>query len=155
MDPITIKPHHFMDIIKLYGAGLETFVPDEALGHDFYRVGNMILTTPAQPLLLTTGGDHICFPCRQYRGACQDSLTHIPGYTSKDAYNRQLDTRILTLFSLTPGPHPARTLCKTLYEGRQKIFDVWQEEDAAATRRRFELFTAGAQKYLARWPLPG
>lgn len=26
---IIIKPHHFMDIIKLYGSGIEVFVPDE------------------------------------------------------------------------------------------------------------------------------
>lgn len=29
MESITIKPHHFMDIIKLYGAGIKTFIPDE------------------------------------------------------------------------------------------------------------------------------
>ena len=41
--PITIKPHHFLDIIKLYGNGLEKFVPDKNYGHDFYKVGNIIL----------------------------------------------------------------------------------------------------------------
>ncbi len=44
METITIKPHHFMDIIKLYGAGIESFVPDEKLGHDFYRIGNLRLS---------------------------------------------------------------------------------------------------------------
>ena len=38
MEKITIKPHHFMDIIKLYGSGLEVFVPDEKIGHDFYKL---------------------------------------------------------------------------------------------------------------------
>ena len=39
-DEIIIKPHHFIDIIKLYGAGIERFVPDEPMGHDFYKVAN-------------------------------------------------------------------------------------------------------------------
>ena len=34
VDEIIIKPHHFIDIIKLYGAGIERFIPDEPMGHD-------------------------------------------------------------------------------------------------------------------------
>lgn len=29
---VLIKPHHFMDIIKLYGAGIEVFVPAPDVG---------------------------------------------------------------------------------------------------------------------------
>ena len=29
MTTVKIKPHHFMDIIKLYGSGITEFVPDE------------------------------------------------------------------------------------------------------------------------------
>lgn len=100
METITIKPHHFMDIIKLYGAGIESFVPDEKLGHDFYRIGNLVLAYHAQPLLLTIEGDDICKPCRQYRGLCQDALTNIPGFTGKDEYNHALDSRVLSLYGL-------------------------------------------------------
>lgn len=32
---MVIKPHHFMDIIKLYGGGIQVFVPDTDYGHDF------------------------------------------------------------------------------------------------------------------------
>ena len=59
METITIKPHHFMDIIKLYGAGIENFVPDKKLDHDFYRIGNLVLECLTQPLLLTIEGDDI------------------------------------------------------------------------------------------------
>ena len=38
MNSILIKPHHFIDIIKLYGSGIDRFVPDEKMGHDFYKV---------------------------------------------------------------------------------------------------------------------
>ena len=46
MEKITIKPHHFMDIIKLYGTGIERFVPDQKRGHDFYRIANLIVQNP-------------------------------------------------------------------------------------------------------------
>lgn len=35
MEEIKIKPHHFMDIIKLYGSDIEVFVPDEKWGTTF------------------------------------------------------------------------------------------------------------------------
>ena len=38
MNSILIKPHHFIDIIKLYGSGIDRFVPDEKMGHDFIRL---------------------------------------------------------------------------------------------------------------------
>ena len=40
-DKIIIKPHHFLDIIKLHGAGLNTFIPDKKMKHDFYKIGNI------------------------------------------------------------------------------------------------------------------
>ena len=43
MNSILIKPHHFIDIIKLYGSGIDRFVPDEKMGHDFYKVANEII----------------------------------------------------------------------------------------------------------------
>lgn len=47
MDSILIKPHHFIDIIKLYGSGIDRFVPDEKMGHDFYKVANEIIDNPS------------------------------------------------------------------------------------------------------------
>lgn len=151
MEALTLKPHHFMDILKLYGAGVEEFVPDKKLGHDFYRAGNLILENPDLPVFLTSEGDDICRPCRAYRGCCQDGLSHIPGYTSKDAYNHQLDSRIFSLFGLSGGPYTALELCEILYADREKIFQVWIEEESSAVQQRCERFTAGAEKYLACW----
>lgn len=34
---IIIKPHHLIDIIKLYGAGVEYFVPDEFFNTIFIK----------------------------------------------------------------------------------------------------------------------
>lgn len=46
MKTVIIKPHHFMDIFKLYGTGIEEFVPDQKMGHDFYAIANAIIKNP-------------------------------------------------------------------------------------------------------------
>ena len=92
---VVIKPHHFMDIIKLYGSGINEFVPDLKMQHDFYRVANMIIHNPATILKLTTGGDDICRPCLKYRTVCVDTIDH---RISKDEYNRYLDQKIIELY---------------------------------------------------------
>ena len=77
MNSILIKPHHFIDIIKLYGSGIDRFVPDEKMGHDFYKVANEIIDNPSVDLKLTIDGDDICKPCKKYHEQCIDPLTHI------------------------------------------------------------------------------
>ena len=101
MNSILIKPHHFIDIIKLYGSGIDRFVPDEKMGHDFYKVANEIIDNPSVDLKLTIDGDDICKPCKKYHEQCVDPLMHIQGYTSKDVYNKTLDKRIIKLYNLT------------------------------------------------------
>ena len=54
MNSILIKPHHFIDIIKLYGSGIDRFVPDEKMGHDFYKVANEIIENPSVDLMEMT-----------------------------------------------------------------------------------------------------
>lgn len=61
---IKIKPHHFMDIIKLYGSGLNEFIPDQVYQHDFYLVANEIVNNHQVELTLTDGEDDICRPCK-------------------------------------------------------------------------------------------
>lgn len=148
MTSITIKPHHFIDILKLYGSGLTLFVPDEAMGHDFYRIGNLILERPELPLRLTIEGDDICKPCRFYKNRCMDSVSHISGFTEKDTYNRLLDTRIITLFELSAPTYTAAELCEILFRNSALIFDVWQEENEETTKTRHRLFSDGAKRYL-------
>ena len=41
---IVIKPHHLLDIFKLYGKGIENFVPDKNYNHNFYFIGNVNIT---------------------------------------------------------------------------------------------------------------
>lgn len=154
---IRIKPHHFMDIIKLHGAGISCFVPDKAYGHDFYRIGNRILGTHDLRLQMTVDGDAICIPCRHYvaggKGLCADTIAHIEGCTSKDEWNKVLDRRIIRAAGLeTEKIYTAGALCRRLYEIRDAIFEIWREDDQEQTTQRYQLFSQGAERYLGGIP---
>ena len=146
---ITIKPHHFMDIIKLYGKGITVFVPDTNMGHDFYAVANEILAKKQTILKLTTEGDDICKPCRFYKTQCTDPLTTIPGYTSKNTYNTTLDERMMQFFHLnTQKTYSSQELCSIYFAHHDFIFQIWKEENDAVTKARHDWFVKGAKKYL-------
>ncbi len=150
-DTITIKPHHFMDIIKLYGSGIEVFVPDEKMRHDFYKIANAVIGNPNLCIHLTIEGDDICLPCKMYTGTCTDTISHIPGISSKNDYNKSLDARILEFFQLEKPEYTALELCQILYQSHEQIFRVWQEEEDQITKKRHRLFLQGAKKYLAKY----
>lgn len=150
MDSIKIKPHHFMDIIKLYGAGIEEFVPDEKMGHDFYRVANLIVNSSNIELNLTIEADDICKPCKMCNdNICIDKLEHIEKFDSKDAYNKTLDIRLINILKLDIDKiYSAKELCEIMLENHHHIFNVWIEESSMITQKRHDMFLAGAYKYL-------
>lgn len=149
MKKITIKPHHFMDIIKLYGKGIELFVPDEKMGHDFYKVANQIIQDKNTALQLTIYGDDICTPCKSYKDHCIDLLTSIHGFTTKNEYNKALDERMIALFHLDKNKtYTAKELCSIYLNNHELIFQVWKEEDSSITIKRHDWFVKGANKYL-------
>lgn len=153
-----IKPHHFMDIIKLYGAGVEVFVPAPDYGHDFYRIANEMIGNHNVSVTLTTGADDICGPCIHLggdgagNGTCQDSISHIKGITSKDQYNKLLDTRIMEELGLcTDALYTAAELCRIMGAKPGLVQAVWREEaeeHEEAAWKRACLFAAGVKKYL-------
>lgn len=152
MTTITIKPHHFIDIIKLYGSGIEKFIPDLKMGHDFYKIANIIIENPDVLLTLTIQVDDICTPCHVCKNhVCVDKLSHIEGYTLKDTYNKVLDTRILELYQLDKNKlYTASDLCTIFYNHHDYIYKVWLEEDDQITLKRHDLFVAGAKKFLVK-----
>lgn len=147
---IIIKPHHFMDIIKLFGSGIDVFVPDEKMQHDFYKIANEIIKNPQVKLSLTIDADDICQPCVQcINGICDDELPKTLGNIKKDDYNKRLDQRLIDYLHLNlKEQYTALSLCRIMYEKKDIIFKVWLEEDDKITQRRFELFQLGAKKYL-------
>lgn len=149
---ITIKPHHYVDIIKLYGSGLTRFVPDEEYHHDFYRIGNEIVSDPNIQLQFTLKCDDICSTCKckNEQGLCEDSVFHLPGYTSKECYNKMLDERLIQLLCLKMDrTYTSKEYCELLYAHKEVIFDVWTVEERSITKHRYELFCKGCERYLA------
>lgn len=48
------------------------------MGHDFYKVANVIIRNPDVTLQLIIHGDDICKPCKKFNDICTDVLHHIP-----------------------------------------------------------------------------
>jgi len=51
---------------------------------------------------------------------------------------------------LSEPAYTAAELCEILFRSFLLIFDVWQEENAEITQKRYQLFSAGAKRYLER-----
>jgi hypothetical protein len=99
MDTIKIKPHHLLDILKLHGKGRDFFVPDEAYGHDFYRVANSIVNCDVEKIIFIIGCDDICEPCRfNKNGKCSDKV----GKTdeSKEEHNFIIDQKLFDILGI-------------------------------------------------------
>lgn len=151
---MVIKPHHFMDIIKLYGGGIQVFVPDMDYGHDFYRAANEIIGNHRIRIEVTSGADDICRPCRFLGsgGTCTDCITHIKGICSKNSYNEMLDRRIMDILGLDEkAVYTAEELCRMMGDHPELVTEVWKEEADSCretVRKREQLFGAGVRKYL-------
>ena len=148
---ILLKPHHFLDIIKLYGFGLSFFVPDPRYGHNFYKVGNFILKNPQKNIILTSKADDICRPCKFLKdGKCIDKIKNFI-YSS---WNQIIDERILNNLNLKKGD--SLTIFKLCQLSRQKltpikIAEIWRERSEKETKKRIKYLLKGLNKYLRKF----
>jgi len=151
---ILMKPHHFLDIIKLYGAGLEKFIPDIERGHDFWKIGNMVLENPDLIFRLTAGNDSICVPCKfNEKEKCIDVVEIDLGEMPKDEFNKAIDGNIFRKLGIEEGAvFSAREFCRLAKEklGKEDIFEIWNQKSEAETEKRCEMLFAGFEKYLER-----
>lgn len=103
MYTIIIKPHHLLDILKLYGKGLEVFVPDPSYGHDFYKAANKIVNRELEFVIFTIHGDDICKPCKYNRaGTCTDRVS-VTSSEQKENHNREIDAVLFRELGLEHG----------------------------------------------------
>ena len=71
---ISIKPHHFVDIITAFGGGRTEFEP-HPYAHALHSVAERILSDPGVRLRIELGADDICLPCRHNAdGLCDDTI---------------------------------------------------------------------------------
>lgn len=98
---ITIKPHHLLDIFKLYGKGIEKFVPDEKYDHNFYFVGNAVVGNEIDKVEFTYGCDDICKPCNYLKqNICIDTFSYNDIIYQKNDYNEKLDITLIRLLDI-------------------------------------------------------
>lgn len=95
-----LRPHHVLDIIADYGHGAE-FKP-HPYGHAVHTVARAILAQVERQIEFVVGADEICRPCihLQSDGRCDDVLSQLDPPISKQAYNDDLDTRVLNYLGL-------------------------------------------------------
>ncbi len=154
LEKLVIKPHHFLDIIKLYGAGVAHFTPDLRYGHDFYRAANKILENPNVLIALTTGADDICYPCRfNKNGHCVDSMPEGSQVLSKDEWNRTIDARLLNALSLNEIDETEAIAFAAIAQEKltsRVISEVWRERPRDETGKRIASLQKGLRKYLEK-----
>lgn len=154
-ETLLIKPHHFLDIMKLFGSGLDSFVPNVEYGHNFWKVGNEILENPDIQLELTLGNDTICVPCKFSNGLICTGVTSADSEEiSKDVWNKTIDQRLFDIFGFKNGTKiSALELCKLAKEkiSRADILAVWKEKPIEITEKRAVFLIAGIEKYLEKY----
>jgi hypothetical protein len=152
MKKIIVKPHHFLDIIKLYGSGLDHFVPAPDFGHDFYRVGNIILDNPDAIIRLTIEGDDICIPCKYFDGEeCTGKSKNNPQYLKKENWNKLIDSRLFKKLGLTEGDEIKSLDLVMLVKNKIKekdILEIWREK---IIPQRAPFLLKGIDKYIDKY----
>jgi hypothetical protein len=145
--PVRIKPHHLLDLIRDFGAG-RVHEP-HPYGHAVHLVAEMVRSNPGLPVELTSGADAICAPCRNLVGGrCTDS-TRAPGYeTSKETWNRLIDSRIFARLGLKENDRLfAHEFCKLAIERLGDIRTIYPEVDPENTAWRAKNLEKGLREY--------
>jgi hypothetical protein len=97
---LKLRPHHILDIVR--NIGNERQVVPHEYGHLVHEITNIIQSNSNTECLLVVENDSICGPCRMLTSdnKCIDVLNQLEEPISKQVYNDDLDTRILSLLGI-------------------------------------------------------
>jgi len=151
-DVISIKPHHFVDILTALGGGHMNPEP-HPYGHALHRVTRQILDNRDIRLRIELGADDICRPCRHnVNGQCDDTIDtsfRPAAPKSKEAWNLLIDTRWCERLILRQGDTlTARQLCERIREHAGDITDIYREIPAARTAEKQTRLQQGIATFL-------
>jgi hypothetical protein len=140
-----LRPHHLLDIITQYGAGVP-FRPHH-YGHALHSVAETVIANPDLLVELVVDADDICAPCSHLvQGRCDDVLSRVEPPTAKQDYNDDLDHRLLAYLGITEGDvMSVRQYLKVVrchLEGIEKICTHPREDE----KSRLEDLTRGVAK---------
>ena len=149
---ISIKPHHFIDVVTAFGAGQETFAP-HPYGHAVHTVSKRILSDPDVSLEMELGADDICVGCvHNTSGLCDDTIdtSYRPDApSSKREWNLRIDRRWCERLELKQGdPLTARQFCQRVRDRAGDITDIYREIPADRTAQRAQNLKAGVDRLL-------
>jgi len=151
---ITIKPHHFVDIITAYGDGCTAPQP-HPYGHAVHEVTKRILTDAEVELCMDFGADDICRPCiHNIGGVCDDTIdtSYRPrAPASKREWNLMIDRRWSERLGLREGDRlTARDLCRRIRDRAGEIDDIYVEIPEHRTAERQDKLRRGVAAFLGQ-----
>jgi hypothetical protein len=149
---ITIKPHHFVDILTAFGDGYSEFQP-HPYDHAVHCVAKEILDDRDVRLRIELGADDICLPCRHnIDGLCDDTIDtsfRPQAPKSKREYNLLIDRRWSERLGLRQGDQlTARGFCLRIRDYAGDISDIYREIPHGRTAERQEKLQKGVAKFL-------
>jgi len=139
-EPIPIKPHHLIDILRSFGQGRRVFQPHPC-GHAVHAVAAHLLEARDAEIRIELGADAICAPCRHNAGgACDDTIdtSFRPAAPSaKGDWNLLLDRRWCERLGLAQGDRlTVRQFCRRVRQRAGDLRGIYREEPADRTAAR-------------------
>ena len=149
---ISIKPHHFVDIVTALGEGRTEFQP-HPYGHAVHSVAKEILANRDVNLRIEFGADDICLPCRHnVAGLCDDTIDtsfRPQAPKSKREYNLLIDRRWAERLGVQQDDQlTARELCSRIRDCAGDISDIYRETPADRTAARQAKLQRGVARFL-------
>ncbi len=150
---ISIKPHHFVDILRDLGAGRADYQP-HPFNHALHTVARAILVDPDVLLRLEFGADDICGPCiHNIGGLCDDTIDtsfRPTAPSSKREYNLLIDRRWCRQLGLADGDVlSARQLALRIRECLLSMPEIYIENQPDNTAARQADVARGITTFLA------
>lgn len=158
-DPISIKPHHFVDILTAFGSGQRAFEP-HPYGHGVHAVAAKVLADPDVVLAVELGADDICGPCvHNVNGLCDDTIDtsfRPEAPRSKREWNLLIDRRWCERLGLAQGDRlTAREFCRRLRDLAGDLADIYREIPADMTAQRAGKLKEAVRRLLGEGEAPG
>lgn len=149
---VRIKPHHFVDILREWGAGKTAFTPHH-YGHALHGVAASLLADREAILEMELGADDICAPCIHNQGGLCDDLidtTFRPlAPKKKIEWNLLIDGRWCERLGVRPGERiPAREFCRRVRLHAGEMAEIYREISAEATAERARKVCLGITLFL-------
>ncbi|MFP4058252.1 MAG: hypothetical protein ACLF0G_15400 [Candidatus Brocadiia bacterium] len=151
-EPIPIKPHHFVDILRALGRGQAVFEP-HPYGHALHLVAARLLADRDAPLAIELGADAICAPCiHNVGGRCDDTIDtsfRPQAPASKQEWNLLLDTRWCERLGLAQGEClAAHAFARRIAARMGDLADVYRELPPRRTAERARHLRAGTASFV-------